>query len=107
MQTKYIEADGIDFGPQRGSLAELADAESAVAALLASGSYKRYSTDDWSLAVELTAFLCLPADAKETPIEFQIQVCVDLEERSHVIDPVSVDVRASMCCAAWEHVGLV
>lgn len=82
VQTKHIDADSINFGPHKGGLAELHDAEEAVEALLRNGAFRRYSLQDWSLGVELSAYLCMPGDGESQEVDFQIQVRAHMGARA-------------------------
>jgi hypothetical protein len=75
VQVRYLEADGIALGPQKGAVAELAALEDTVRTRMADAALHAYGLDDWSLAVELTSHLCLPDGPGEVAVQFSVQVC--------------------------------
>lgn len=75
VQVKYIDADGINFGPQRHRMAALREADTAIRTLLDSDVYQSLADSEWNLRVELTAYICLPQDSGVLDIDFFIQVC--------------------------------
>jgi hypothetical protein len=74
LQEKHIQGDSIDFGPQKGGLTELQDFEDAVNRKLSNSAFKQSILTDWSLSVELTSYLCLPANATVQEVDIQVQV---------------------------------
>lgn len=83
LQNRYIEGGDISFGPRNGSLAELAALEDLVTKLLSSEVYRSYDLDDWSLVLELSAYLCLPERRAMHELDFTVQVCCRMEHVMH------------------------
>lgn len=74
LQNRYIEGGDISFGPHNGSVAELAALEDLVSKLLSSDIYSSYDLDDWSLVLELSAYLCLPEQRAMHELDITVQV---------------------------------
>eukprot|EP00892_Ulva_mutabilis_P011280 jgi/Ulvmu1/8524/UM044_0058.1 len=70
---RHIDGGDISFGPFNGSLAELSGLEELVSSLLKSDAYRSVHEDDWSLAVELSAYLCLPERRALHELDFTVQ----------------------------------
>lgn len=89
MQNRHIDGGDISFGPFNGSLAELAGLEELVSSRLRNGAYRSYDDDEWSLALELSAYLCLPERRSLHELDFTIQVRCSLATVFREPDPIN------------------